>query len=209
MEFRTARTVSLKGHPTLTKKWLQERIAQDPSLMGLGDLVVKDVERRQPHAGRLDLLLTELDGSTRYEVELQLGATDESHIIRTIEYWDLERRRYPQYEHVAVIAAEDITSRFLNVINLFNGFIPLVALQVRALEVEGLLTLVFTKVVDVATLATDEEDESGGATDRAFWEQTRASRLTAQPGARAWMRAACQRSAPRRAPESQTRSRTG
>jgi len=178
MQFRSARTVSLKGHPTLTEKWLQERIAEDPSLMGLGDLVIKDVERRQPHAGRLDLLLTELDGSTRYEVELQLGATDESHIIRTLEYWDLERRRYPQYEHVAVIVAEDITSRFLNVINLFNGFIPLIALQVRALEVEGILTLVFTKVIDVVTLATDEEDESGGATDRSFWEQIRASRQT-------------------------------
>ena len=26
-----------------------------------------------------------------------------SHIIRTIEYWDIERRRYPAYEHVAVL----------------------------------------------------------------------------------------------------------
>ncbi len=26
---------------------------------------------------------------------------------------------YPQYEHVAVLVAEDITSRFLNVITLF------------------------------------------------------------------------------------------
>jgi hypothetical protein len=28
----------------------------------------------------------------RYEVELQLGRSDESHIIGTIEYWDLERK---------------------------------------------------------------------------------------------------------------------
>lgn len=42
-------------------------------------------------------------------------------MIRTIEYWDIERKRYPQYEHCAVIIAEDITSRFLNVIQLFNG----------------------------------------------------------------------------------------
>ena len=48
----------------------------------------------------------------------------ESHIIRTIEYWDIERKRYPQYEHCAVLVAEDITSRFLNVISLFNGTIP-------------------------------------------------------------------------------------
>jgi len=44
-----------------------------------------------------------------YEIEIQLGSTDESHIIRTIEYWDIERKRYPQYDHTAVIIAEDIT----------------------------------------------------------------------------------------------------
>ena len=44
----------------------------------------------------MDLLLQEADGSDRYEVEIQLGATDESHIIRTIEYWDIERKRYQQ-----------------------------------------------------------------------------------------------------------------
>lgn len=70
----------------------------------------------------------------RYEVEIQLGKTDESHLIRTIEYWDIERKRYPQYDHCAVIVAEDITGRFLNVINLFNGFIPLVAIQMKAFK---------------------------------------------------------------------------
>ena len=68
-----------------------------PALLNLGDLVVKDKERRQPHAGRLDLLLQDADTDRRYEVELQLGRTDESHVVRTIEYWDIERRRYPQY----------------------------------------------------------------------------------------------------------------
>jgi hypothetical protein len=58
-------------------------------LLGLGDLVFKDAERRQPRAGRLDLLLSDPETHTRYEVEIQLGATDEAHIIRTIEYWDL------------------------------------------------------------------------------------------------------------------------
>jgi hypothetical protein len=66
----------------------------------------------QPRAGRLDLLLQDLDTKRRYEVEIQLGATDEAHIIRTIEYWDIERKRYPQYDHCAVLVAEDITSPF-------------------------------------------------------------------------------------------------
>lgn len=120
MEFRKSRPVSLKSHPVYSEKWLQQQIVEDTTLLGLGELEVKDVERRQPRAGRLDLLLSDPETLTRYEVEIQLGATDEAHIIRTIEYWDIEKSRYPRYEHVAVIVAEDITSRFLNVISLFN-----------------------------------------------------------------------------------------
>ena len=117
---------------------MQDRIADDPALLGLGDVILKDKERIQPRAGRLDLLLQGADTSRRYEVEIQLGATDESHIIRTIEYWDIERKRYPQYEHSAVIVAEDITARFLNVISLFNGQIPLMALQMSAFRSDEL-----------------------------------------------------------------------
>ena len=116
-EYVTHHKVPLKAHPAFTEKWLQQRIADDPTLLGLGDLDVKDVERSQHRAGRLDLLMYDAESSTRYEVEIQLGATDESHIIRTIEYWDIERRRYPQYDHVAVIIAEEITARFFNVIS--------------------------------------------------------------------------------------------
>jgi len=81
--------VSLKNSDTLTEKWVQDQIAHDPTILGLGELVLKDKERIQPHAGRLDLLLQDVDTLKRYEVEIQLGSTDEGHIIRTIEYWDI------------------------------------------------------------------------------------------------------------------------
>lgn len=162
--------ISLRDHPTLTERWVQERIAEDPGLLGLGDVVVKGFERIQPRAGRLDLLLQDAESRQRYEVEIQLGATDESHIIRTIEYWDVERKRYPQYDHCAVLVAEDITGRFLNVIQLFNGTIPLIALQVSALKVGEQIALVFTKVLDVLERGTDEEDDEAAVTDRAYWE---------------------------------------
>ena len=57
-----------------------------------------------------------------------LGALDESPGIRTIEYWDIERQRYPTYEHRAVIIAEEIPARFFNVIRLLNRAVPLIAL---------------------------------------------------------------------------------
>ena len=178
MEFTKFKAISIKSHPELNEKWVQDRIAEDPSILGLGDILLKDRERSQPHAGRLDLLLQDADSMRRYEVEIQLGATDESHIIRTIEYWDIERKRYPQYEHTAVIVAEDITSRFLNVINLFNGMIPLVAIQMRALSTGNQVGLVFSVVVDQLSLGLVDEDEGGQEpTDRAYWE-SRGSKKT-------------------------------
>jgi hypothetical protein len=94
VEFRKAKPVSLRGNPLFSEKWLQGLIAEDPSLLGLGDLVLMQAERRQPRAGRLDLLLVDPEEPTRYEVEIQLGPTDEAHIIRTIEYWDGTIRPY-------------------------------------------------------------------------------------------------------------------
>ena len=173
MEYQRSKTVSLKSHPEYNEKWLQSRIVEDPTILGLGELVVRDIERNQTKAGRLDLLLIDPESDTRYEVEIQLGGTDESHIIRTIEYWDIERRRYPMYDHVAVIIAEDITSRFLNVVGLFNGFIPLIAIQLRAIQLGDVLTLSSTTVLDRSTMVDfeDEELETSESTNREFWER--------------------------------------
>ncbi len=170
--FVKAKPVSLKNHADYREKWLQDLIVDDPTILGLGDLTVKDVERRQPRAGRLDLLLHDPESDTRYEVELQLGATDESHIIRTIEYWDIENNRYPMYDHVAVIVAEDVTSRFLNVISLLNKNIPIIAIQINAWQIGDSLTVTATKVLDLALVGTDEDDEGNEQTvDRTYWEQ--------------------------------------
>lgn len=154
------KTFSLEKHPTLNEAWLQKVIAENPSLLGLGDLVVRDKERVQPSGGRIDLVLQDSETSTRFEVEIQLGVTDEKHIIRTIEYWDIERTRYPQYEHKAVLIAENVSARFLNVLRLFNGVIPLIVLQLNAIEISGGVALHFTRVLDEMPRGLVDEDES-------------------------------------------------
>jgi hypothetical protein len=161
--------VSLKGSKEVNEKMIQDYIFENPSCLGFGDLTALTKEKTQPAGGRLDLLMAD-DSNTRYEIEIQLGETDPSHIIRTIEYWDTERKRYKKYDHVAVIVAEEITGRFMNVIQLFNGSIPIVALQLAAYKkTDGELALVFTKVLDQLTVA-DEEEEEYEATDRKYWE---------------------------------------
>jgi len=154
----------------LDEKWLQDQIAAAPSILGLGDLDLKDRERMQPRAGRLDLLLEDPETHRRYEVEIQLGRTDESHIIRTIEYWDIERQRYPNLDHCAVIIAEDITSRFLNVIRLFNSTIPLIAIKLQAIRVGSEIGLIFTTVLDVIPRGLPDDEPLEEAKDRSYWE---------------------------------------
>lgn len=164
--------INLKSSPDFSEVWLHDRIAENTSILGLGELDVVQRERVQQGGGRLDMLLSDPQGETHYEVEIMLGATDPSHIIRCLEYWDIERRRYPGHDHVAVLIAEEVTSRYLNVISLLSGTIPIVAIQVNALKVgDDSLVLDFVKVQDQRALRTDESGNSGGEdVDRSMWE---------------------------------------
>lgn len=140
---------------------LENFLVENPSALGLGDLLVRDRQRHQAK-GRMDLLFEDSDGESRYEVELTLGIVDESHLVRTIEYWDVERRRYPAYNHCAVLVAEDVTSRFLNVITLFTGSIPFIAIQVGAFRSGDGVALVFNWLVDTRDTLRDEDTEMAG-----------------------------------------------
>jgi hypothetical protein len=171
MKYVIPEVINLKNSKEFNEKWLQARIEENPTIIGLGDIEFRDTEKIQIGGGRLDTILYNPEDLKRYEVEIQLGQTDETHIIRTIEYWDLERKKNPQYSHCAVIIAEDITSRFLNVISLFNGYIPLIAIQVKALKIDGNISLFFTKVLDETKFELLEEDQNIEPTDRKYWQK--------------------------------------
>lgn len=171
MKYLRTERISLQDHPTLNEGWLQRRISEDPSLLGLTDNNIWTLasEHRTPGGGRLDLLLKD-DYGVCYEVELQLGPVDPDHIVRTLEYWDLQRRRFPRDEHVAVIAAEEITGRYYNVINLFNGHIPIVALQVSAIDLDDdNVTLHFTTVLDCRQVPQADDTTDDAVPDRDYW----------------------------------------
>ena len=178
LEYTLAEKISLKDS-TYNEDWLQARIAESPQILGLGDLDLIERERKHKH-GRLDILLADTPNDKRFEVEIMLGQLDESHIIRCIEYWDIEKKRYPHYEHCAVIVAENITSRFLNVLSLFNGQIPLIAIQLNAMSVDGKLVLNFVTVLDQFSLRRDDTAEVKLIeTNREYWEKRAAKKTVA------------------------------
>lgn len=170
MEYKKAQPVKLRDVGK-DEKWLQDRINDDPSILGLGELSVYRRERIQTSKGRIDFILADPEDNTiRYETEIMLGTLNESHIIRTIEYWDVERRKYPDLTHCAVIIAEDITNRFFNVISLMNKAIPIIAIQLNAFTFEKNLFLNFVKVLDLAESNVDEDEGPQEIVDRNYWD---------------------------------------
>ena len=59
LEYTKHDKLSLQNHPDFDELWLQDRIAEAPAILGLGELDLIDRERVQSSAGRLDLLLSE------------------------------------------------------------------------------------------------------------------------------------------------------
>jgi hypothetical protein len=155
----------------LDEVWLQDQIAGNPACLQLGELELVSRERQQAGGGRLDILLKDPQDDSMYEVEVMLGETDETHIVRTIEYWDREKRKWPQRQHFAVLVAETITSRFFNVIQLLSHSIPIVAVQANIVEVDGKRALHFSKVLD--TYEEPEEDSwlSNDKHDEGYWQE--------------------------------------
>jgi hypothetical protein len=149
--------------------WLGTQIDKDPTILGIGATQTVTREKLQSSGGRLDLLLKD-DEDGMYEVELMLGPTDESHIIRTIEYWDLERKRWPKRSHTAVLVAEEITSRFYNVVRLLSNAVPIIGIAVNIVEVGGQRGLNFTKIID----SYEEPEVDGGdeVHDEKYWAST-------------------------------------
>ncbi len=138
--------------------WLQDIIYDNPKILGLGNLIAVNKEKKQSNGGRLDILLKDPTDNSMYEVEVMLGETDPSHIIRAIEYWDNEKRKYPQRQHFCVLVAESFDRRYFNVIQLMSLNIPMIAVQADLLEVNDEKILNFTKIIDI--YSEPEEDES-------------------------------------------------
>ena len=166
-EIKTA-TVLTMAECRLNEVWLRDRIYESPNILGLGDLQTVTKEMSQPQGGRLDLLLKNPENDAMYEVELQLGATDESHIIRTIEYWDNAKKQWPKRSHTAVLIAETITNRFFNVVNLLSMAVPIIGIQANIVQIGDARGLHFTKIVD-SYEEPEEVEPSQESYDEKHW----------------------------------------
>ena len=107
---------------------LVERITEDPAVLGLGDV---DLKRASWRSRQISLLLESPAESVLFVVELQLGPTDDRHIMRVVEQWVTERRRQRFSRCSAVLVAEEIAPRYVNILALISRAVPLLALEME------------------------------------------------------------------------------
>jgi hypothetical protein len=184
IEVPIAQSISIR-EAGFDEYWLQEQIMNNPSALGLGSLEAITKERLQSSGGKLDLLLKDPQDNSMYEVEVMLGKTDESHIIRAIEYWDNEKRKYPHRKHTAVLVAEEINRRFFNVIHLFSHSIPIIAVQASLIQTASAqknlffttLLNTYEEIDDGTSLSEHVSDPKGYWNNKAPWTYETAEAL--------------------------------
>jgi hypothetical protein len=174
-EFTLASKVSLRSLK-LPEAWLERKIRENPSILGLDGISKISFQRSYKKAGRVDLVLTDEENSILYCAELMLGEVDESHIVRCVGYWLTEDRKPSNkgWSTIAVLAAENIReSRFFPVIEWLSQRLPLTVLELAALKVGNYTALSSTKFFDgqdqlELSVGEDEEGERIDV-DRDFW----------------------------------------
>jgi hypothetical protein len=124
------------------ERWLVQRIGESPAILGLGDVDIRSASCR---SGQARLLLEDPAESIFYVVELQLGPTDDLHVIRLVERWAAERRRQPKRRCFAVLVAELIDLRYRNFLGLIRRAVPLAAIEMQ-LSTVGPVALRFTRL---------------------------------------------------------------
>jgi hypothetical protein len=148
-----AKAFSLKAHPAFDERWLEKLISEHPEILGLEGTEVVRAQILQKSGGKLDLLLRDQEDEKLYTVELMLGELDASHLVRTLDYFLREQTRpgTGEWTHVAVLVAEDILhSRFLGVTEYLSKIMPLIVIELSALQVGEDFTLKSTRIFDGA-----------------------------------------------------------
>ncbi|KKH50897.1 hypothetical protein [Methanosarcina sp. 1.H.A.2.2] len=160
----------------IKEKNIQYMIAKEPKMLGRGELKLIDMEVTYENKRRLDLLFQSKDLKIIYEVEIQLGQLNGSHLFRTVEYWLNERENKSGHKHVAVLIAQVVTERALEIVKLCMENVSIIILEMTAHESEnGILDLKFREVYPGECAIVDEykqyeEYEEIVLCDRQYYE---------------------------------------
>ena len=165
-------TYRLKAIRSSTRSGFKIGLRKTRPYSVLGEVILLDRERTQERAGRLDILLSSLEQDRRYEVGADArGQPTNPTSFGASNTGTLSDGAIQVTSTARWLVAEDITSRFLNVIGLLSGTVPLIAIQLNALAVGDHVVLDFVRVLDQQLLRRDDTDIQLQNVDRSYWIQ--------------------------------------
>jgi hypothetical protein len=183
MDILRSKVTSLKAVGK-DERWLQDWICEDPSRLGLGNVVIKakELKHYMGRGGRLDVLAYNGALDTYYEIEIMRGECDADHGFRVLDYLARERIKHPNAKHFAVLIAEDLSGRYKTAIETLPQFIPFIGIEMKTLLINGTPQVATTFPVIVAQpddlvikLGDDPQIEEKGLSlnDEATWAASR------------------------------------
>ena len=89
------------------------------------------------------------------------------------------KRKWPQRQHFAVLIAEKINRRFFNVIHILSESVPLIAIQANIVKTGDMLSLHFTKILDVYVEPEDDSGNEQSLVDEDYWRNKSGETLDA------------------------------
>lgn len=142
--------ISLKDCSRPSFLWLEELIIKNPTILGLSEVKVHISFDRKGNGKCSAMLLrdTNDESKIRYAVEAQFGSLDELQLTRAIEFWGERSRSNPELSHSCVLVAEEFSQRFFKIISYLRKSIPIILIQLKAIQIENHYTLIFTRLYD-------------------------------------------------------------
>lgn len=173
--FHNGNKITVAESQTMTKisnkeNFIRDQIMDEPEVLGLGKLIPVDREVSNEN-GSMDLLFMNDDQSVHYNVELQLGNADSSHILKTISYYLSEQRKYPDKKHRAVLIAEDFQGRWGDALRYIGVLMPYIAIKMHAIQVEEIDKPIIHFDIHMDTYRQQEVEDASAEFGSEYWKR--------------------------------------
>ena len=113
------RKISIKNK-NINEKFVQEYFEENINFLGFTNGILLDKEEIQAGSKRLNMLFQESGTKRCYIVGIKLGNLDKDHIEKTIEYWNLSKKKYPKFEHCITFYVGNITGEAMTLLDSYD-----------------------------------------------------------------------------------------
>jgi hypothetical protein len=163
MEIVDSTCTSLKSIGKDTK-WLCDWILERPSRLGLGDIEIRrhKIIQHRNFGGHVYILAYRSNINTFYEIKIMFDECGADYALRILGCWLRGRISHPDSKHVAVLAAEDLSREYKELLEGLPQILPFIGIEFKVLKLAfngGVVTILPCIITQSNGLVVDAGDE--------------------------------------------------